>query len=106
MILPGKVHADNQPVWSRRLSPTRFPPLTRDLTVDVAVVGAGITGLTAAWQLRKAGLQVAVLDLHGVARGATGHTSGHLTALPDRSLGALVSAHGLDKTAAVVRAGL
>jgi len=92
MIVPGRVHVENRPVWSRRLAPSRFPPLARDLTVDVAIIGAGITGLTAAWQLRKAGLKVAVLDLHGVARGATGHTSGHLTALPDRPLGALVLA--------------
>ncbi|HEX7897498.1 MAG TPA: FAD-dependent oxidoreductase [Planctomycetota bacterium] len=106
MIVPGKIHADPRPVWSRRFTPSRFPPLTRDLTVDVAIIGAGITGLTAAWQLRKAGLKVAVLDLHGVARGATGHTSGHLTALPDRPLGALVSAHGIESAEAAVRAGL
>jgi glycine/D-amino acid oxidase-like deaminating enzyme/nitrite reductase/ring-hydroxylating ferredoxin subunit len=106
MIVPGRVFAKNQPVWRRRLSPSRFPALSRDLTVDVAVIGAGITGLTAAYQLRKAGLRVAVLELHRVAGGATGHTSGHLTALPDRSLSGLVSDHGVEKTEAVVRAGL
>ena len=39
-----------------------YPALNRDIEVDVAVVGAGITGLTAAYLLKQAGRRVAVLD--------------------------------------------
>src|SRR3954471_965181 len=40
--------------------------------VDVAVVGAGVTGLSVAWHLRRRGLDVLVLERSGVAAGASG----------------------------------
>lgn len=38
---------------------------------DVAVVGAGITGLATAWQLARRGLSVTVFDGRGIGSGAT-----------------------------------
>jgi sarcosine oxidase subunit beta len=43
-----------------------------DNAVDVAVVGAGITGLSVAWHLRARGVAVRVLDRTGVGAGASG----------------------------------
>ena len=40
--------------------------------VDVAVVGAGVTGLSIAWHLRENGAEVLVLERRGVAAGASG----------------------------------
>jgi len=51
--------------------------------VDVAIVGAGFAGLTAALLLRERGKQVAVLEQHGVARGESGRTTAHLTVAID-----------------------
>ena len=42
----------------------RFPVLMEDIAVDVTIVGAGITGITTALLLQKAGYDVAVLDAH------------------------------------------
>ncbi len=42
---------------------------------DVAVVGAGIAGLTTAVLLAEAGLDVTVVDTLGISRGATGHST-------------------------------
>jgi len=83
-----------QPIW--RPVDARFPRLSHDLTVDVAVVGAGITGLTLALRLKEAGLKVAVLEMDTVGAGATGHTSGHLTAALDCPYEKLVRRFGLD----------
>ena len=58
----------------------KFPPLDRDLSVDVAVVGAGITGVTTAWLLKQAGLSVAVLEARQPAAGASGLSTGYLDA--------------------------
>jgi glycine/D-amino acid oxidase-like deaminating enzyme len=50
----------------------RYPALGGERRVDVAVVGAGITGMTAALLLARAGRSVAVLDQDVVAGGTTG----------------------------------
>ena len=41
-----------QSYWESSASVPRFARLDRDLTVDVAVIGAGITGLTAAYLIK------------------------------------------------------
>lgn len=53
-------------------------PLLGDLRVDVAVVGAGFTGLSTAWHLRllEPTARVAVLESEHVAFGASGRNSG------------------------------
>jgi len=49
------------PYWSTSATFTRFPRLAEDVIADVVVVGAGVTGLTAAYLLAKAGRRVVVL---------------------------------------------
>ena len=66
--------------WLGTTPETDYPPLGGDVSVDVAVLGAGITGLTAAALLKRAGKTVAVLDSKRIVRGATGYTTAKLTA--------------------------
>ena len=81
-------------LWIAGTRYPRFPRLQGDLKVDVAVVGAGITGLTAATLLKAAGKTVAVLEAQRVAEGVTGHTTAHLTEVIDCSFGTLLSHFG------------
>lgn len=54
-------------------------PDTAPLTVDVAIIGAGIAGASTAWWLKDSGLSVAVLDRGDVASGASGRNAGFVT---------------------------
>ncbi|MEU6770458.1 FAD-dependent oxidoreductase [Streptomyces sp. NPDC046759] len=66
--------------WLRTAPGPAHPTLGEDLDVDVAVVGAGIAGLSTAHELARAGLRVAVLEAARAAAGVTGYTTAKLTA--------------------------
>lgn len=68
-----------QSLWIATAKIPAFEPLQGEVSVDVAIVGAGISGITAAFLLKEAGKRVAVLENRRVARGETGRTTAHLT---------------------------
>ncbi|EKF20576.1 NAD(P)/FAD-dependent oxidoreductase [Nitratireductor pacificus] len=55
-----------------------YPALDADLSVDVAIVGGGFTGLSAAAHLAKAGVNVALIEAHRFGDGASGRNGGQL----------------------------
>ena len=78
-----------------------LPTLQTDLKVDVAIVGGGITGLTAAMLLVQAGKRVAVFDAHKVGAGSTGNSTGNLYPTVDVNLQAIAGTAGPDAARAV-----
>jgi glycine/D-amino acid oxidase-like deaminating enzyme/nitrite reductase/ring-hydroxylating ferredoxin subunit len=92
-------------LWKVRSPRAHYPRLGREVTVDVAIVGGGITGLTAAWLLKMGGKRVAVLELNEVGGGSTGSSSGHLAALPDRPLERLLGDFGEEGARTALRSG-
>ena len=89
-------------LWSDLTLPT-FGPLEDDLRVEVAVVGGGITGLTAAHLLTRAGVRVALLESRRVGSGETKKTTAHLTEILDTRLRRLVSSFGEEGAELAVR---
>src|SRR5438045_1610661 len=68
---------------------TSDPPsqkaLNQNTSTNVVIVGAGIAGLTTAYVLARAGIEVIVLDDGPIGGGMTARTTAHLTnALDDR----------------------
>lgn len=70
-----------QAFWSDLPRGTAYPPLDRDLEVEFAVVGAGVAGVTAAYQLARAGRSVALLERGRIGGGTSGHNTGKLSCL-------------------------
>jgi len=93
------------PLWLTEPRTHHYAHLTRDLRVDVVVIGGGITGVTAAYLLKRAGKTVALVDRRRVGERETGHTTAHLTAVTDRRLTDLVSTVGEDHAQAAWDAG-
>jgi len=68
-------------LWIETSPVTDHPVLRGDQTADVAVVGAGIVGLTTALLLQRSGRRVVVIEADRVCTGTSGHTTAKVTAL-------------------------
>ena len=90
--LPGKPES----FWIDSTAETSFPKM-QNVTVDVAIVGAGITGITAAYLLKKAGKTVALVEGQKIANSASGHTTAKVTSLHQLIYATLIDRHGEDK---------
>ena len=94
----------NSPLW-RDDAPT-YPtsPLPTDRRVDLAVVGAGFTGLIAALLAAREGLSVAVLEARTVGAGASGATTAKATVLQGTRLSTLAQTHSRELAADYLQA--
>ena len=84
----------HQSIWAATAALPSFTPLEQNIHVDVCIVGAGISGLTTAYVLARAGKRVAVLDDGPVAGGMTQMTTAHITNQLDDRYFELEKLHG------------
>jgi gamma-glutamylputrescine oxidase len=66
--------------------PDLRPPLSADRTADVAIVGGGFTGLSTALALKRAGVDVVVLERDFAGFGASGRNAGHISPMIGKDL--------------------
>ncbi len=95
----------NVPVWIDDTPIPKFPRVQRNISTDVLVVGGGVTGITVAYLLKKAGSTVALIERERVASIDTGHTTAHLTYVTDVELQQLVRNFGENHAQAAWDAG-
>ncbi len=88
----------NNSPWIHQLNHERATTkLGTDLQTDVAVIGAGIAGISTAFYLLKhTQKKVAVLEGYKLAHGATGHNGGHMVTYFERPFVELVAEFGLE----------
>jgi glycine/D-amino acid oxidase-like deaminating enzyme len=87
----------NTPLWLEGDSVARrprFPVLTRELEVDVAIIGGGITGAALAWRFADAGIRVALVEAARIGRGSTAASTALLMQEPDIDLAELAGMYG------------
>jgi glycine/D-amino acid oxidase-like deaminating enzyme/nitrite reductase/ring-hydroxylating ferredoxin subunit len=88
---------ETDPVWIHHLpykNLPRFSPLTQDLETDVCIIGAGISGVSVAYELVTRGLNVVLIEGREVLSGETGRTSGHLASDLDDGYPEIAKKHG------------
>ena len=88
--LPGRPES----LWLATGRAGSYPVLEGNARADVAVIGAGITGLVTAWMLRREGLDVVVADQSSVGSGVTGHTTAKVSSLHGLTYSRLASRFG------------
>ena len=76
----------NNSVWKLNTHQSTFPVLQGTMQADVAIIGGGITGITAALLLSQAGLKTVVLEAWHIGNGTTGNSTGNLYAMVDERL--------------------
>lgn len=88
---------ETDPVWihvepySKR---PHFTKLSQDLKTDVCIIGAGVAGISTAYELVRQGVQVVMIEAREVLSGETGRTSGHLSSSLDEGFTEIAAKHG------------
>ncbi len=83
-------------LWMDVAVAPKATPLQRDCACDVVIVGAGMAGISTAYELAIEGAQVVVLDRGKIAGGITARTSAHLAPLCDDLTSAMIGLRGED----------
>jgi glycine/D-amino acid oxidase-like deaminating enzyme len=85
------------PLWLEHEPPgrrVRFPALSRNVAVDVAVVGGGVTGAAVAWRFAEAGVRVALAEGRRIGGGSTAASTALLMQEPDEDFADLARRYG------------
>ncbi len=83
-------------IWNALSGKTNFRTLDKNIEVDVAIIGGGITGITTALLLKNSGLKVAVLEAREVGRGTSGHSTGNLYVITDQLLSPIKEKYNIE----------
>ncbi|MEJ7929918.1 FAD-dependent oxidoreductase [Ramlibacter sp. AN1015] len=87
---------DTLSVWRGTAPSPGFGMLSGDLSTDVLIIGGGITGVTLAVLLARAGRQVMLLEAHEIGSGSTGNSTGNLYETLAEGLSSVRSRWGVD----------
>lgn len=68
-----------QSYWLASTDSTDYPTLSEDISVDVAIIGAGMAGILCAYLLHRENISLAVLDAGKILGGTTSHTTAKIT---------------------------
>ena len=66
-------------IWFRSCPIEHKEALAQNIKADIAVIGAGMTGILTAYKLQKTGKSVVVLEANRIASGQTGKTTAKIT---------------------------
>lgn len=98
--------SERESLWLATAPATSYPALQEDVTADVAVLGGGIAGLTAALLLKRAGARVVVIEAARVGGGVTGCTTAKVSALQSTMYSTIQSRNGTDAASVYAAASL
>ncbi|WP_432723417.1 FAD-binding oxidoreductase [Jeongeupia wiesaeckerbachi] len=97
---PVTAHAPSYYAASATPQPLR-PALDTKLDVDVCIIGAGYTGLSAGLHLAEAGFSVAIVEAARVGWGASGRNGGQIVNSYSRDIDVIEARYGMETARAL-----
>src|ERR1041385_6262109 len=94
--LTEPIAGTSESLWTRTAKRNRTAPLEGSTDADICIIGAGIAGMSAAYQLTCEGKSVVVLDKGALDSGETPYTSAHLSSVLDSRYAQIARMHGED----------
>lgn len=73
-----------------------YPKLKGNIETDVCIIGGGLTGISAAYELAKCGVKVLVLEKDKIGKSTTGNTTGKITSQHGLFYEYLVQSEGIE----------
>lgn len=70
---------ENKSIWDADLYPVSFSTLKENITTDILIIGAGISGLSCAYELLDQGAAITIVDQNAVYQGTTPRTTAKIT---------------------------
>lgn len=88
---------NNDSIWQKTVEESRkFRTLEQNLETDVCVIGGGVTGISVAYYLSRAGKKVVLLEKDRIASKTTGGTTGKITSQHHLFYDYLIQSQGKD----------
>jgi len=72
-------HDIEKPYWIMTAPKNTYEPFGGEKNCDVAIIGGGMTGITAAYLLASRGVDTVLLEAEQIGHGTTGRTTGKVT---------------------------
>ena len=70
-------------VWIDTVKSINYPPLKKDISVDILIIGGGITGVSCLYHLKNSKYKVALVEQNKIGHATTGNSTGKLSYLQD-----------------------
>ena len=87
----------NHSPWIEQLQDIDYPPLNQNTKTDIVVIGAGIAGVSTAYQiLTQTDLYVSLVEAKKIARGASGHNAGQVVLYFEKPFREITEQYGLE----------
>lgn len=93
-------------LWTQTIQLPRFPTLTSHVHAEIAVIGAGLTGILTADALYQTGADVILLESNRIGMGQTAGTTAKLTAQHGLKYRSLIQSLGIETAAQYASANL
>ena len=92
-----QLSGQHESFWIASTLQSDYPTLTEDVSVDVAIVGAGLVGVTTAKLLKQAGKTVALIEADHIGKGTSGHTTAKVSSLHQLMYATLIDKYDEDQ---------